>query len=720
MQRTTLAILWHMHQPYYRDMVTGESTMPWARLHGIHSYYDMLRLYEKFPKINGTINFVPSLIEQLLAYIEDGKSDTFLEHTLIPAEQLTPLQKTFLLRYFFMANPERKIFPYPAYRKLYERRGVDFAHIDFQQAIRFFSTQDYLDIQVLYNLTWFGFAAREEIPEIDELLLRGSHFTEDNKKFVIDTQMRIIKNLLDAIRRASVSQNVEICTTPYYHPIFPLLLDTNFALRCMPRTALPAPMKLQGVAEHQLLNGLDKMERWTGRRPQGMWPAEGSVCPEMIPILANAGIKWIASDDRVLARSLARADQGTSHHQHFMAAFDGSEVGIVFRDHGISDLLSFTYSKMPAKMAIDDFLTILKRIDADSTKREEKLVTVILDGENAWEFYPESGKEFLTGLFATLEKENIPTTTIGSYFQKKTPAATIDKLYTASWIDANFRIWIGKPQKNQAWGYIKRVFDELGSDFTPEKREQNHEAQIAYESFCAACGSDWFWWFDDDFNSAFKADFDRLFRQHLKNAYMILGRDVPLFLFEPIFKFTEGDGKMAEPAGFMTPSIDGLRTSFFEWANALRFNVRGRGGAIALSAEPFETILFGFNTEAFFLRFDPAGSEPGMNLEEGDEVVFYLHDGDKHSKFSIGKYPEGFKLKAPGIGEESDSTVSALRWSVRQVMEVAVSFASLGYKPGEKMTVAIALHRRGVEIRRYSHIHFLVPDDTYEQRMWSV
>lgn len=711
-----------MHQPYYRDMVTGESTMPWVRLHGIHSYYDMLKIYERYPNIKGTINFVASLVDQLYDYVEGGKGDTFLDHTLIPAEHLNPQQKMFLLRYFFMANPDQKILPFNTYKKLYERRGLDQNRIDFQQAIRFFSTQDYLNLQVLYNLVWFGWAAKEEIPEIDNLLLRGSHFTEQDKLFVIDAQKKIMCNLLEGLRRASASQNVEITTTPYYHPIFPLLLDTTYALRCIPNATLPPGIKLPRIANEQLNRALSSMERWTGQRPNGIWPAEGSVCPEMIPMLVDAGVKWMATDDRVALLSLyslPKEQRDIFIHQPFWATFGNKRLGLVFRDHGLSDLISFTYSRMPAQAAIDDFIGNIKRIDA-SPKANNRLVTVILDGENPWEFYPNSGKDFLTGLFNILEHEKIPTTTINDYIEKNPPTVTLDNIHTGSWIDANFRIWIGKPQKNQGWRYIKKTLDELGDTFSMGLQETDSKAAIAFQSLCAACGSDWFWWYDDDFDSAFKADFDRIFRTHLKNTFILLGKDIPLFLFEPIYKFTDTKSELAEPAGFMYPSIDGNRTSFFEWANSVRMSVRGRGGSMALSAEPFDTISFGFNTKACFLRLDPADPEVGFTLGEDETLIFQFFDGGRRCKFGIKKTEAGYSLEGIPTNGDKPTNAAPVKWAIGTTIEISVPFAPFGFIAGEKLTIAITIHHKGVEVRRYSHIHFIVPDDAYEMKMWSV
>jgi alpha-amylase/alpha-mannosidase (GH57 family) len=697
-------------------MLTGESTMPWVRLHGIHSYYDMLRLYREFPKSRGTINFVPSLVDQLMSYVEGGQSDTFLDHALVPAEELTHQQKVFLLRHFFTANPERKIEPYGPYYKLYYRLGSEHTHIDYAQAVRFFSTQDYLDLQVYHNLVWFGFAAKDEIPELREMLLTGGHFTEDDKKFVIDSQRKILRNLLEELRTASSSDNVEIATTPYYHPILPLLIDTGIAHRANPKAPLPPVMSAPHLARAQIQRALESMEGWTGTRPRGMWPAEGAVCPEMLPMLAEAGVRWIATDEDIFKKSLSPSLKDLNLYQPFLASHEGADVPIVFRDHGLSDLISFTYSKMPAEKAVDDFIGHIRKIEK-GTRGEGCLITVVLDGENPWEFYPDSGKEFLSALFTKLEREGIRTETIGGAIEGSPPKHTIEKLHSGSWISANFDIWIGKAQKNQGWDYIKRTLDD-----TREALESGGtKSRRAFESLSAACGSDWFWWFDDDFDSAYKGDFDRIFRTHLKNVYTSLERDVPLFLFEPIYRFEEEEASILEPPGFIEPVIDGTESTFFEWANASVMTVHGRSsGAMAVSStDPFETLSFGFNERAFYVRIDPIDRSDGFKLEESDAINIAIHSKAGREKFRVRTAEDGAVITK--VGEDgSDAPAEGVRCAARDVMELAFDFPPLKLSAGDEVTLTIALSRRGIEVRRYSHIHFIVPDETYEQRVWSV
>lgn len=719
MKNCHVAFLWHMHQPYYRDIKTGENSMPWVRLHGIHSYYDMVRMHESMPGVQATINFVPSLILQLREYVEEGKSDAFLEHTEIPAENLNNQQKSFILRHFFMANHDQMIRPYSAYFKLMERRGIDLDEVDIDEAIRFFSTQDYLDIQVFYNLIWFGFEAREEIPELGELLSRNGKFTEDDKRFVLDAQKRVLKSLIEAIRRAGTCDYIELSTTPFYHPILPLLIDTSFASRAMPKAKLPPRLTAAPHAKFQLEKGISYMEEFLGKRPSGMWPAEGSVCPEMIPLLSNAGIKWIATDQGVLLSSGIKGNKEEIIFQPYMAEYEGSQVAMVFRDREISDLISFTYYRMGTEHAVEDFIKRVKLIGETCPKDRDNIITIILDGENPWEHYPNGGKDFLYRLFQRIHEEGIQTTTISRFIERTPPKNTIKKLHSGSWINANYGIWIGKEQKNKGWAYIKRTLDEVGRFMNPGNCK-DADSQCALNSFGAACGSDWFWWFDDDFSSAFKGDFDRIFRGHLKNVFYFLKRDLPLFLFDPIYRYEERP-EFLRPLAFTYPEITGAAPSFFGWTNAAKINVHRFGGTMAQSEELFETIYFGFNPESFFLRIDPIDRNKGFVLADGEEIAIYIHNKVKQYKLRLFREGEKYRLT---FCDEPDKGFHGsdckIQYVVSQVFEMGIPFAPLGYVPGEDLTLVITIVRNGVEVRRYSHLHFEVPDENYELVMWTV
>lgn len=719
MQSLSLSFLWHMHQPYYRNMLTDECAQPWVRLHGIRSYYDMLKIHEEFGDIQTNINFVPCLLLQLRHYIEGRSADKFLTLTQVPSQELNSIQKTFILRNFFMANPERMIKPYPRYWKLFGQRGEDLNKVDLEDAIRYFSWQDYLDIQVYYNLVWFGFKAKEEIPEIENLLTRH-HFTEDDKKFVIESQFKILNKLADLLK--NVPKNVELTTTPFFHPILPLLLDTNHATRSMSKAILPQRFSAPKYAQFQLDFGLKYFEDETRLKPSGMWPAEGSVCPEMLPMLDAAGIKWIATDEDILKLSGVGGRRADFLYQPYLV--DGNKVAVVFRDKELSNLIGFSYGKMPHQAAVDDLIGRLVAIGRDTRGKQAPLVTIVLDGENPWETYENGGKPFLTNLFSRFREMKIRTTTVSGYLAEHPPIQKLSHLHSGSWINANYAIWIGKPQKNQAWGYIKRTLDELGKklDQALQNKDRTENELKAIESFGAACGSDWFWWFDDDFASEFKIDFDQIFRTHLKNAFIFLGRDIPVFLFHPIFKYEKDVSHRASPPAFSYPKIDGMNTSFFEWINAAKLNVGQLHGTMGQAEEIFETIYFAFNHHEFYLRIDPLDKNVTFHLDESEEIVFYVHDS--LAKYKLRLFFEGGRYQMEYITPQEEGYARGekhkLKWAVRAVFEIGFSFEDLGFKSGEEITLIITVVRKGIEVRRYSHIVFTVPDETYEGQMWSV
>ncbi|MBI2974936.1 MAG: hypothetical protein HYY43_05045 [Deltaproteobacteria bacterium] len=722
----TLAFLWHMHQPYYRDMASGSSAQPWVRLHGIHSYYDMLKLYADAGSVCANINFVPSLLKQICEYVELGASDSFLDISRVDAKELTPAQKMFILKNFFMANPDKMIAPHPRYLKLFQHRGSNLNGIDIENTIRYFSWKDYLDIQVYYNLVWFGFKAREEFPEISRMLSihsSGHIFTEEDKKAVLDIQSEVLKRLLSLIKNSP--GNVELTTTPFFHAILPLLINTDTAKRCMPGALLPPKFSGPKHALFQLQHGLDFFEKTTGKKARGLWPAEGSVSPEIIPLLSESDVEWFATDEGILELSGVGGKKADYLYQPYIVEHEGKSAKAIFRDRELSDLISFSYAKMPADTAVKDLISRVENI-AKQTSIKNPLITIILDGENPWESYEDNGRRFLTGLMEHLKKSGIRTSTISRYIAENPPTKKLNTMYSGSWINSNYAIWIGKPQKNKAWSYIKRTFDELGSKFSDiiDNKTRNEKELLALESFGAACGSDWFWWFDDDFESECKSDFDKIFRMHLKNAFALMGRDVPVFLFEPIFKYEEDvqqHNALLAPAAFINPNIDGINSSFFEWANSVKIDVGKGRGPMGQSHELIESIFFGFNPESFFLRFNPLSKNITFSLSEGEEIVIYLHDADKKYKlklfFEHGRYQMQF-VNSPEEGYHNGT--HNIKWALRAVFEMGLNFADLGYKPGEEITVVITIVRHNLEVRHYSHLVFKIPDEKYEREMWSV
>ncbi|MCA9545283.1 MAG: glycoside hydrolase, partial [Myxococcales bacterium] len=440
-----LAFLWHMHQPSYREPASGAIALPWVRLHATRSYFDMAWLLERHPDIHATFNFVPVLVEQLESYLA-GERDRYFTLTQRPAEALDAAERRFLLKHFFSVAQETEIRPRPRYWSLLSRRDAD------PEGARF-SAQDLRDLQVLFNLAWFGFAARAEFPELAELEKRGRDFTDADKARILAIQVAIIGRVLPLYRKLAARAQIEITTTPYYHPILPLLIDTEHADRCQPGRARPRRFAWPEDAQAHVTQAVAAHTRVFGAAPAGAWPAEGSVSPEAIGLLAQGGLRWLASDEAQLFGSLGGAARGALYAPYRVHGAGGS-VDFVFRDRTLSDLVGFTYARNPPERAVDDLFNRVKamrgpRADAPT------LVLVALDGENPWEYYPGSGRAFLEALYARLRTDpEVQAVRVVDHLTAHPPQHTIHHLKTGSWINGDFGIWIGGEMENRAWNLL--------------------------------------------------------------------------------------------------------------------------------------------------------------------------------------------------------------------------------------------------------------------------
>ena len=296
-----IAFLWHMHQPMYKDPLTGVYTMPWVRLHSIKGYYDMISLLEEFPEAKMTFNVVPSLIIQINDYADGRARDVFWDRSMKPAADLSFDEKKFILDNFFMCNWGTMIQPHNRYYEILKKRGMrQLTEDEISHAVKTFSTQEYLDLQVWFNLAWFGYKAVEKDKALSELIKKDKNFTEDEKRYVLESQIRILKELLPTYKRFQDNGQVELTISPFYHPILPLVYDTDMASRCMPWAKLPDRFHHPEDAEEQIRRGVALYKETFGRNPSGMWPSEGSVAPELIPCFQKEGIRWIATDEAIL------------------------------------------------------------------------------------------------------------------------------------------------------------------------------------------------------------------------------------------------------------------------------------------------------------------------------------------------------------------------------------------------------------------------------------
>src|SRR3990170_3306909 len=357
-----IAFLWHMHQPFYRDPVTGVYRLPWVRLHGTKDYLDMVEILTDFPHIRQTFNFTPSLLEQIIGYTENHAIDRHLELTLKKASDLDMDDRAFILENFYLANWDNMIKPFPRYYELLLKRGFHLVKGDLMRMAKYFSTNDFLDLQVLFNLCWIDPLFRKKDPVLNALADKQRKYTEEDKNLLISRQLSILKEIIPRYKEMAGKGQIEISLSPFYHPILPLLCDTNSAKIAMPEIKLPQRrFSHPEDAEKQIRMGLDYFEEIFGHRPSGMWPSEGSVSEEVLRIISKEGIQWIGTDEGILSNSLRRGFRDVSGNviepEILYKPYVFENVSIVFRDHQLSDLIGFVYSGWDSKRAAGDLIS---------------------------------------------------------------------------------------------------------------------------------------------------------------------------------------------------------------------------------------------------------------------------------------------------------------------------------------------------------------------------
>jgi alpha-amylase/alpha-mannosidase (GH57 family) len=615
-------LLWHQHQPFYKDLVTGEYRLPWVRLHALKDYYGMVKLLDEFPEVHQNFNLVPSLMVQIQDYVSGTAEDPFLRVASVPARDLSENERRFALQYLFQANLQNVIGRYPRYKELWERfreHGSDPA-----RAERYFQSQDFTDLQVLSQIAWFDEFFLEE-KEIAALVAKGHHYSLDDQKFVIERERELLARVLPAHAEAAKKGSIEISATPFYHPILPLLCDTSAGAVSTPGLPLPQNrFRHPEDAREQLLRGLDLHEKVFGIRPKGIWPSEGSVSEEVLSIAHNLGVQWMATDEGVLGRStgsfFARDGNGRlpSHFAEKLYNIHRYENGsttmhMVFRDHTISDLIGFVYSGMAAADAARHLIQNIK--DAARPvleKGRDAVVSIILDGENAWEYYPKSGREFLRRFYDGLQREpGVEAVTISEAIARHKDFGKLTSLVPGSWINANFNVWIGAPEDNRAWDYLHHAREFYAGNAA---RATDAKRQLAFDEILIAEGSDWNWWYGPEHHSANDRDFDELYRKHLSNVYQAMGATPPDYLAQPI------TGAEVRPAfvpqtAYIHPRVTGDKVRYFEWMGAAIYTADHRAGAMHGKQFLLDSVYAGIDGASLYGRLDFSGKVPAEDFD---------------------------------------------------------------------------------------------------------
>src|SRR6266851_314262 len=501
--------LWHLHQPEYRDPQTGQPILPWVRQHSSRAYTDMAAALERHPEVKVVANWAPSLLVQLDAYVA-GTQDADEQLARKPAESLAPEERAHVLREGFSADWNVWVRPVARYSELLDKRGTDLRQIDLLERQAAFTAQELRDLQVQFVLAWMGFTARREEPRISELVAKERGYTEEEKIAAVDAQRRIASRIVPRWRALAERGQVEITCSPFYHPILPLIVDSDSARRAMPAASLPPRFSYPQDAREQVLRGIERARVEFGQAPHGMWPSEGSVSPEVIDLLAACGVRWCATDQGILERSelelgSALPDGYPAHYHPYLAGADHA-VTVLFRDRELSDRIGFRYAKSDPREAAQD---LISRI-ADT--EPEALVTLALDGENPWEHYPSSGEGFLEALYQGLSGGEVRTVLPRDELRERPARTRIALLHSGSWIDSNFRIWIGHPEDNAAWTLLGEARAALAE--AEEKGElPRQQLEEARGHLFVAEGSDWFWWYGDDFTTENAPEFDAACRR---------------------------------------------------------------------------------------------------------------------------------------------------------------------------------------------------------------
>ena len=541
-----LVFLWHMHQPDYRDHTSGEFVLPWVYLHGIKDYTDMAAHLERHPGIRAVVNFVPVLLDQIDDYVAQFDAGTFRDPLLrLLAEpsldHIASGDRELLMQACFRGNHHTMLAPFPRYKRLHDIHEMLVR--EGETALAYVSGAYLADLVTWYHLTWTGESERRRHPLIAELMSKGEHFTPQDRARLLALIGDMLRGLVPRYRALAAAGRVEISTTPHTHPLAPLLLDFGTARDTVPDAPLPVAEAYPGGrsrVEAQIASAIASHERRFGRRPDGMWPAEGAISAAFVRQFAHSGCGWLASGEGVLRNSLHRHDVNEARAAyHPWRLDDAPGITLFFRDERLSDLIGFEYAKWHGQDAAHHFIGELEAILAASPEGETSVVCVMLDGENAWEHYPYNGHYFFEDLYGLLEKHpTIRTSTLADLLDSQhrgepLGTATLPGLVAGSWVYGTLSTWIGDPEKNQAWDLLcaaKHSYDLV----VASGRLSAEESALAERQLAICESSDWFWWFGDYNPAQAVASFDRLYRRNLANLYHCLKLEPPADLDHPI------------------------------------------------------------------------------------------------------------------------------------------------------------------------------------------
>ncbi|NWF39226.1 glycoside hydrolase family 57 [Mariprofundus sp. NF] len=548
---------WHMHQPFYCEADTGNYHLPWVYLHAMKDYTDMAEILSQLPRAKAVINYVPSLTAQIEDYAAhlreflngDAKSlnDPLLAALAHKSGEYSEAERSFLLEACFRLNHERNMHRYPDYSRLWNMAE----HAKNSEGLNYLGDSFFSDLVTWYHLAWLGETVRSRNFVARRLIEKARDFSYQDRRDLLSLITTLLSDIPATHRRLVEAGKIELTTTPYAHPIMPLMLDFNTARETVEDALIPNepyPGGRERALDHIAL-ARSSHEKLFGHIPAGCWPAEGAVSEASLKLLGASGFQWCATGESVLHHSLKynlREQQGNRDLYHpWLIGEKDEQITCFFRDDRLSDLLGFEYSRWNMQDAINNFMHELANIRHRTKGMEAPVVSIIMDGENAWEHYHENALPFLTNLYQTIiEHDEYELTTFSDYLENNKATEKLEHLVSGSWVYGNLSTWIGDNAKTRGWELLieaKKAYDIHIDQLSPEQQEAANEQLRICE------GSDWCWWFGDYNPGSVVRDFDQLYRRHLKKLHQLLGSPVPPSLSENI---SRGGGE-AEGGGTM-------------------------------------------------------------------------------------------------------------------------------------------------------------------------
>ena len=705
-----VAVLWHMHQPSYRDPLDGTFVLPWVRLHALKDYWGMVAILAETPQVRVTFNLVPSLLDQLEAYVSGEAREAELRLGLAPADRLHESEKVYLLRFAFMAHPENLIGRFPRFAELLALRGPRNDETSLHVVAPRFGPAEMRDLQVVSKLAWFDLEWQAGDPAVRALIAKGRNYTEDDKRVLAAREQALLAAVIPAYRTAAGEGRIELSASPYYHPILPLLCDSDVHREAHPGAYVPRRFRHPEDAADQIRRAIDRHTQVFGRPPAGMWPSEGSVSEEAVTEIARAGLRWTASDEGVLERSIQRPlhrdSRGTVHpvdllYRPWIRRTPAGEIAMLFRDRTLSDLIGFSYSGSDPEHAAHDLLERIRRIGETWTRERhagDPVVPIILDGENAWEHFREGGRTFLRRFYAGLQADpRLRAVTMSEAVAAGVPQE-LPRVFAGSWIHADFSVWIGHADDRRAWDLLGAARDAL-SAAEKEGNVPPRALERAREAFRAACGSDWCWWYGDDHSSENDLEFDRLFRRHLRAVYEAIGLPAPEVLSETLITTRHLEVRQSRPAGEVTPVVDGEITSPDEWAAAGLHRVP-LTGAMHRGAQGIRAVRFGSDRRHLSVLVEPSTGALRDLVAAAEVVVIF--PGPESLRYRVRR--EGAPARVirevwTEMGWIAGETRALA--AVGSVLELAVPLRELNPGPGQRVEFRVLVVQNGTELERH-------------------